>query len=167
MHGSSWIGTVPATPRATFQFLSRPARPVSLWGPRAAGASTVSWAPVTKSCSKRRRSCRELSDPPSRATWSGSRSGCCQSASGTQSSVRTPESGDPANDQPSTLELTYTQTSQVSSGLGPRELNIPGLEGIAPKVSYIKTALAERATVVTLDLAAMARTDTPFGRLQA
>ena len=64
--------------------------------------------------------------------------------------------GDPASYQPATLELTYTQTSQVSSGVGPRELNIPGLEDFAPKVTYRKTALAERSTVVTIDLAAMA-----------
>ena len=76
--------------------------------------------------------------------------------------------GDPASYQPATLELAYTQTSQVSSSVGPRELNIPGLEDFAPKVTYRKTALAERSTVVTIDLAALASPSagSPVGSLR-
>jgi hypothetical protein len=56
----------------------------------------------------------------------------------------------------------------VSSGEGPRELNIPGLEDFAPKVTYRKTALAERSTVVTIDLAALASPSagSPMGGLR-
>jgi hypothetical protein len=62
---------------------------------------------------------------------------------------------DPQSYEPAKLELTYKQASAVSSGGEPKALNIPGLEDLAPTATYRKTALAERSTVVTLDLAAM------------
>jgi hypothetical protein len=65
--------------------------------------------------------------------------------------------GDPQSYEPAKLALTVTQTSEVNSSRELPEWNIPGLEGLAPTATYRKTALAERSTVVTLDLAAMAR----------
>lgn len=71
---------------------------------------------------------------------------------------------DPRSYEPAKLALTVMQTSEVSSGGAPQELNIPGLEGLAPTATYRKTALAERSTVVTVDLAAMASLQ-PRGRI--